>query len=99
MAKHYYQSPSFTAFQTIDDTFNLEEEYTISYFMNQGIMHMLCTQPKPNILHFYSYEPAKGWNITSEMTFSKDGMVNVQTYLNENAVAQKFFTRLLVEIE
>ena len=85
--------PLCSALQTIDDTFTLGEEYTISYFLNQGIMHMLCTQPHPNILHFYSYEPAKGWNITSEMTFSKDGMTNTQTYLNKNTSAKKFYAR------
>ena len=81
------------ALQTIDDTFTLGEEYTISYFLNQGIMHMLCSQPQPNVLHFHSYEPAQGWNITSEMKFSKGGMTNTQTYLNENTAAKKFYTR------
>lgn len=34
-----------------------------------------CSQPKPNILFFQSYETVQNWNVTVEMDLSKFGMV------------------------
>ena len=63
----------------IDVTFKLDEEYTFSYFFNQGLMHNRCSRPKPNVLFIDSFEPKKLWNLTSEMVFTKYGMINTQT--------------------
>jgi len=85
-----------TAFEVIDVTFKLEEEYTFSYFFNQGLMHNRCTRPKPNVLFVNSFEPSKMWNLTSEMVFTKYGMINTQTIVQEQISATKFYTKVVV---
>ena len=87
----------FPALYTSESTFNLCEPYSVAYIM--GTMHNSCTKPQPNVLFCYSYEPEKKWNITSEMTFSKNGLVNKQTYLAEDVSTKKFYTRKTEEEE
>ena len=88
-----YEWSVFTAFETFDVTFDLGEEYKLNYFMNQGVMVNKCSRPKPNILFFYSFEPDKRWNLTTEMVFSKLGMISTQTILNPHISAKKFYTK------
>jgi len=86
-----YHMKNAEALYTSESTFNLGEPYSVAYIM--GTMHNSCTKPEPNVLFCYSYEPEKKWNITSEMTFSKNGLVNKQTYLAEDVSTKKFYTR------
>ena len=83
----------FSAFETMDVTFSLGQEYQLSTFLNQIVMHNRCIQPKPNTLFFHSYEPTKKWNITTEMVFSELGMVAHQTFLDDHISAKKFYTK------
>lgn len=84
----------FSAFETIDTTFTLGEEYQTNYFLNQVVMLHTCSQPKPNILFFDSYEVAKNWNVTTEMVFSKFGMISKQTFVNDGISTKKFYTKI-----
>ena len=77
----------------MDVTFSLGQEYQLSTFLNQIVMHNRCTQPRPDTLFFHSYEPTKKWNITTEMVFSELGMVAHQTFLDDHISAKKFYTK------
>ena len=89
------RSSLFAAFEKIDVTFRLNEEYHFSYFFNQGLMHNICTRPKSNVLYIQSYEPSKMWNLTSEMVFTKYGMINIQTFVQDKLTATKYYTKVL----
>ena len=56
-------------------------------------------RPKPNVLHFISYEPDKNWNFTSELVFSQKGMVQTQHFITKNVSATKFYVRKGTEEE
>jgi len=87
------------AMQADDNTYTLDEELRVPYFMNQGIMVNKFTRPKPNVLNFISYEPDKNWNFTSELVFSQKGMVQSQHFITKNVTSKKFYVRKGTEEE
>ena len=75
--------------------FRLNEDYEFSYFFNQGVMQNYCTRPQPHILLIKSYEPSKKWNLTSQMVFTKYGMINTQYFVQDQLRATKYYTKVM----
>ena len=85
---------NFAAFETSENRFTLGVEYETKYFLDQGTLLNICSLPKPNLLHCYSYEPVKVWNITTEFLFSRNGMMITQNNLVANVSAKKYYDRM-----
>ena len=58
-------------------------------------MQNYCTRPKPHILLIKSHEPSKKWNLTSEMVFTKYGMINTQYFVQDQLKATKYYTKVM----
>ena len=83
---HYY-----SAFETRKLTVDEGKEFRFPWGRGKGVMHNTMVRPKPNVLFFSAWEPVKLWNLTSEMVFTKYGMINTRRFVNENVTAKKYY--------
>ena len=67
------------------------KEFRFPWGRGKGVMHNTMVRPKPNVLFFSAWEPVKLWNLTSEMVFTKYGMINTRRFVNENVTAKKYY--------
>ena len=57
----------------------------------RGFMHTVMSRPEPKTLFFNSREPEKEWDLTSELVFTKYGMINTRVFVNDNITAKKYY--------
>lgn len=88
-----------TAFDNKQLVFEEGKEVIFPWGRGRGFMHTVMSRPEPKTLFFNSREPEKEWDLTSELVFTKYGMINTRVFVNDNITAKKYYKRMGVELD
>ena len=83
-----------TDFMTRENNFRLDEEFSVVWGRNNGIMHSTCTRKKPNVIACVAEERKKGWNFESKMIFSYEGMIAERYFINKDIRMRKYYEKM-----
>ena len=87
---HAMHSNLLPEFKTSRLEFDLGRRFTTP-FGRRGVLDNIAFRTQPNVLFFRSHQPDNGWNITSKMIFTANGMVNIKKFLNSDVTAKKYY--------